>query len=51
MEFEKKIPQKKQTSVCVTYIEVIQDIYEGVTTYVRTYGGEIKDFPINIDLY
>ena len=37
--------------VRVEYIRVIQDMYEGVMTSVRTPGGETNDFPIRIGLH
>ena len=41
----------EKKGVRVGYIRVIQDIYEGVVTSVRTPGGETTDFPIRIGLH
>ena len=41
----------KKKGVRVEYIKVIQDMYEGVLTSVRTPGGETTDFPIRIGLH
>ena len=44
-----KLLEKKE--VQIEYIRVIQDMYEGVMTRVRTPTGETIDFPIRIGLY
>ena len=38
---------------CVTkrYIEMIQDMYKGAMTTVRTIVGKTNDFPITVDLH
>ena len=41
----------EKKGVRVGYIRVIQDMYEGVVTSVRTPGGETTDFPIRIGLH
>ena len=41
--------EKKE--VCVAYIKVIHNMYDGVLTKVRTPGGETNDFPIRIGLH
>jgi hypothetical protein len=33
------------------YITLIKDMYDNVVTSVRTSGGDINDFPINIGLH
>ena len=38
----------EKKGVCVTYIKVIHDMYDGVLIKVRTLGGETNDFPIKI---
>lgn len=44
-----KFLEKKK--VRITYIRVIQDMHEGVSTNVQTQGGETDDFPITIGLH
>ena len=44
-----KVLEKKE--VQVGYIRVIQDMYKGVMTRVRTPAGETIDFPIRIGLH
>ena len=44
-----KVLEKKE--VHVGYIRVIQNMYEGVMTSVRTPAGETNDFPIRIGLH
>ena len=41
--------EKKKVSV--SYIRVIKDMYKGVRMGVRTLGGNIIDFPLNIRLH
>lgn len=41
----------EKKGVRMAYIQAIQDMYEGVTTSVRTPSGETKDFPIGIGLH
>ena len=41
----------EKKGVRVAYIKAIQDMYEGVTTNVRTPGRVTKDFPIRIGLH
>ena len=36
--------------VRIAYIRAIQDMYEGVSTSVRTHDGDTVDFPITIGL-
>ena len=44
-----KALEKKE--VRVEYIKVIQDMYEGVMTNIKTPRGETNDFPIRIELH
>ena len=37
--------------VPIRYIDIIKDMYDGVVTNVRTYGGITSDFSITIGLY
>ena len=32
------------------YITLIKDMYKNAMTFVRTYGGDTTDFPINIGI-
>ena len=41
----------EKRGVSVTYIELIKDIYEDVTTRVKTSGGVTEAFPIKIGLH
>jgi len=41
----------EKKGVHVRYIKVIKDMYDGVVTSVRTAGGYMIEFPIQIDLY
>ncbi|KAL5193749.1 LINE-1 retrotransposable element ORF2 protein [Glycine soja] len=41
----------EKKGVRVTYIRTIQDMYDRVSTSVRTQGGESDDFPITIGLH
>ncbi|RZB84080.1 LINE-1 reverse transcriptase-like [Glycine soja] len=41
----------EKKGVRVTYIRAIQDMYDRVSTSVRTQGGESDDFPITIGLH
>ena len=40
----------KKKVFMIAYIQVIQDMYEGVSTSVHTHGGETGDSPITIGL-
>ena len=44
MGFEKK-------AVLLKYVSIIRDMYEGVVTNVRTYGGLTDEFSITIGLH
>ena len=33
------------------YIQIIEDIYEGVKTSVKTFRGDTKEFPMHIGLH
>jgi len=37
--------------VPIKYIDIIKDMYDGVVTNVRTYGGITSDFSITIELH
>ena len=43
-----KVLEKK--GVWIAYIQVIKDMYDEVTTSVRTQGGVTEDFPLSIGL-
>ena len=48
-EVLEKVLEKK--GVQIAYIQPIKDMYDGVTTSVRTEGVVTKDFPISIGLH
>ena len=41
----------EKKGVCMAYIQAIQDMYEMVTTSVRTPSGETKDYTIGAGLH
>ena len=41
----------KKKAVSLKYASIIRDMYEGVVTNVRTYGGLTDEFPITIGLH
>lgn len=41
----------EKKGIMIAYIQVIQDIYEWVSTSIWTHGGEVDDFPITISLH
>ena len=41
----------KKKAVSLKYASIIRDMYEGVVTNIRTYGGLTDEFPITIGLH
>ena len=41
----------RRKEVLVSYVQVIMDMYEGVNMSVRTFGGVINEFLVDIGLH
>ena len=41
----------KKKAIPLKYVSIIRDMYEGVVTNIRTYGGLTDEFPITIGLH